>query len=363
MTLEVDVSCSLRAIRIEAAFEAVNGVTALFGRSGAGKTTIINMIAGLIRPEQGRIVANGRVLFDSQKKISLPAHKRRLGYVFQDARLFPHLTVRQNLLYGRWLTAAAERYADFDHIANMLDITPLLERLPERLSGGEKQRIAIGRALLASPKILLMDEPLASLDERRKQEIVPYIERLRDEMKLPILYVSHALSEVARLADTIVLISNGRVEALGPPTDILARTDLFPLTGRFEAGAVLECTVAGHDKNSGLTRLKSPAGELLVPEMNLPEGRQFRTRIRARDVMLATRRPDNLSALNILAARVETIRSDPPYADIGLKASDAALLARITHHSVKALALKPGSKVYAVIKSTTIDQGGSRPKR
>lgn len=354
--LEVSVSRRLGAIELEAEFSAGAGVTALFGRSGAGKTSIVNMIAGLLKPDSGRIASNGRVLFDSKSGVSLPPHRRRVGYVFQDGRLFPHLTVRQNLTYGRWFTPAADRFADLGHVTELLGIAPLLARLPASLSGGEKQRVAIGRALLASPKILLMDEPLASLDEARKQDILPYIERLREETKIPIVYVSHSLAEVTQLANTLVLVSDGKVEASGPAQEIMARTDLFPLTGRFEAGAVLDCTVAGRDATTGLLRLDTPAGPLLTPAAEIAEGTRLRVRVRARDVMIATSKPNGFSALNVLPATVAEIRSDPPYADIRLEAGGAALLARITDHSVRRLGLKAGRKVYAVIKSTALDR-------
>lgn len=353
--LEVDVSRRLGRLHIAAAFEAGPGVTALFGRSGAGKTSIVNMIAGLLKPERGRIAANGRVLFDSYAKTSLPVHKRRIGYVFQDGRLFPHLTVARNLIYGRWFTPRGERRADFDQVVELLEIGPLLARYPASLSGGEKQRVAIGRALLTSPRLLLMDEPLASLDEHRKREILPYIERLRDETRIPIVYVSHSLDEVARLASTIVLVSEGCVETAGPTAEILSRTDLFPLTGRFEAGAVVECTVIGRDQKTGLMRLASKAGELLVPSADIAEGAILRTRVRARDVMIATSRPSGFSALNVVPAKVEDVRADPPYADVRLDAGGEALLARITEYSVRNLGLKKGRNVYAVIKSTAFD--------
>lgn len=353
--LEVDINRRLGRLDVEAAFEAGSGVTALFGRSGAGKTSIINMIAGLLRPDRGRIAANGRVLFDSGARISLPVHKRRVGYVFQDGRLFPHLNVRQNLSYGRWFTPAAERSAEFAHVTELLDIGPLLKRMPASLSGGEKQRVAIGRALLTNPRLLLMDEPLASLDEHRKQDILPYIERLRDETRVPIVYVSHSLNEVARLASTIVLVSEGKAEVAGPTVEIMSRTDLFPLTGRFEAGAVIDCTVAGRDAQTGLLKLAAKSGAFLVPSGDIAPGTVLRIRIRARDVMIATEKPIGFSALNVLPATVTEIRPDSPYADIRLDCGGDALIARITEYSVRNLGLDKGSKVYAVIKSTAFD--------
>jgi molybdate transport system ATP-binding protein len=208
--LEVDVACPLGSLTLEARFRADGGVTALFGRSGAGKTSIINAIAGLLRPRHGRIALDGEALFDSRRGIDLPRHRRRIGYVFQEARLFPHLSVRQNLLYGRWFVPRELRQ-DPESVMDLLDLGPLLDRGTAQLSGGEKQRVSIGRALLASPRLLLMDEPLSSLDEARKQEVMPFLERLRDHARVPIVYVSHSVAEVKRLATTVVLLRDGRV--------------------------------------------------------------------------------------------------------------------------------------------------------
>src|SRR5256886_3586772 len=221
--LSVAVEHRLGDFRLHAAFDSAGGLTALFGRSGSGKTSLVNAIAGLIRPGRGRIVVDGAVLTDTTAGVSVPAHRRRIGYVFQEGRLFPHLTVRQNLLYGRWFAPAAERGGRLDDIVALLGIEALLGRRPALLSGGEKQRVAIGRALLANPRLLLMDEPLASLDEARKSEILPYIERLRDESGVPIVYVSHQVGEVARLATTMVVLTEGRVAAVGPAAAIMGR--------------------------------------------------------------------------------------------------------------------------------------------
>ena len=211
MSFDVDIHAKRGAFEIAAAFQADPGVTVLFGPSGAGKTSVLDLIAGVLVPARGRIAVDGQVLYDSAARINLPPERRRVGYIFQDARLFPHLSVRANLLYGFRLTAPNERYAALDQIVALLGIGHLLKRAPLSLSGGEQQRVAIGRAILASPRLLLMDEPLASLDEARKQEILPYIERLRDELKIPILYVTHVASEVDRLADVVVEIVGGRV--------------------------------------------------------------------------------------------------------------------------------------------------------
>ncbi len=244
MTLLVDVRHRLGAFELDAAFETSGRLVALFGPSGSGKTTLVNLIGGLMRPSEGKIAVDGSTLVDTAAGIFVPRHKRRIGYVFQDARLFPHMTVSQNLRYGRWFAPAGERYADFGHVVELLGIGQLLERRPSLLSGGEKQRVAIGRALLASPKLVLMDEPLASLDEARKAEIMPYIERLRDETKIPIVYVSHSVAEVARLATDIVVLAGGKVTASGSTSEILQRLDLLPEEERGEGGAVLDMEVA-----------------------------------------------------------------------------------------------------------------------
>src|SRR5215470_10102307 len=210
--LEVDVQHRLGAFTLDAHFRSGPGLTALFGRSGAGKTSVVNAIAGLIQPHQGRIVIDGSVVLDTERGICTPTHRRRIGYVFQEDRLFPHLTVRHNLLFGRWFAPGRERRSTrFDDIVDLLGIAALLDRRPAKLSGGEKQRVAIGRALLSSPRLLLMDEPLVALDEARKAEILPYLERLRDETKVPIIYVSHSIAEVARLANRVVVMRDGKV--------------------------------------------------------------------------------------------------------------------------------------------------------
>lgn len=354
--LEVDVKRALGRFTLQARFTAGEGITVLFGKSGAGKTSILNMIAGLDRPESGRIVSNGTVLFDSGARVAVPVHRRAIGYMFQDARLFPHLNVSQNLRYGRWFTPASRRYANLKRVVKLLDIEDLLERRPASLSGGEKQRVAVGRALLSSPRILLMDEPLASLDEQRKEEILPYIERLRDEMNIPIVYVTHSVDEVARLAATMVLVSEGRVKAVGSAPEVLGRADLFPMTGRFEAGALIECTVAGHERESGLTRLASAAGELLVPHHEAAVGTTLRVRIRSRDIVLSRSRPEATSALNVVPARVLNVITDMPFANVRLDCGGALLVARITQRSAERMALTAGDALFAMIKATAFDR-------
>jgi molybdate transport system ATP-binding protein len=355
--LEVDIEHRLAAFELDIHFRSGRGLTALFGRSGAGKTSIVNAIAGLIRPERGRIVIDKAVLLDTERGIRVATHRRRVGYVFQEGRLFPHLTVRQNLLFGRWFARTGSPPAHLDDVVELLGIESLLDRRPGRLSGGEKQRVAIGRALLARPRLLLMDEPLASLDARRKDEILPYLERLRDQANVPIVYVSHSVAEVTRLATTIVLISEGRVRAVGPVQAVMGRADLYPLADRFEAGAVLAVHVAAHDPRWTLTELVGSFGKLVVPRLDVSIGTALRVRIRARDVILAINPPAGISALNVLAGQVEKlVPIEEGALEVQLRIGNERLLARVTRRSGEALGLAPGRQVFAVIKTVAIDR-------
>ena len=353
MSLDVAIAHRLGTFSLEAGFRSEGGLTALFGPSGSGKTTVVNVIAGLVRPDRARIEVDGDVLVDTSRNVFVPPHRRHLGYVFQEPRLFPHLTVRQNLLYGRWFRKSAERRTAFDQVVDVLGIAPLLHRRPARLSGGEKQRVALGRAWLASPRLLLMDEPLSSLDAARKDEILPYIERLRDESRIPIVYVSHAVAEVARLADQVVLLEDGRVSSVGTVDEVLSRT---------EASAIVEARVAAHDDVAALTTLHCRAGSLRLPRVDLPVGATVRVRIPARDVLIAVSPPEGLSARNVMAAVVREVSSgDSPTVDVRLDARGDTLIARVTRHSVLALGIKPGRHVFAVIKAVAFDQPTRRP--
>lgn len=356
MTLSLKISHGFPGFRLDVAFEAPVGVTVLFGRSGSGKTTVVNAVAGLLSPDGGRISLANRVLFDSAAGISLPPHRRRVGYVFQDARLFPHMTVRQNLLYGRWMTGRSGG-AEPDQIIELLGLGALLQRRPAGLSGGEQSRVSLGRALLSDPELLLLDEPLAALDEARKAEILPYLERLRDELRLPIVYVSHSVAEVARLATTVVVLDRGRVMASGPAARILSDPNIAPGLGLREAGSLLVARVAAHEDEDGLTRLNSGAGPLWLPRIAAAPGAAVRLRILAQDVMLATHRPEGISALNILPAIVSDIRlGEGPGAIVSLRAGSETILARITRRSSRALSLAPGVPVFAVLKAVSVAQ-------
>ena len=353
MTLSVTLGHQFAGFTLDVAFDAPRGVTALFGRSGSGKSTVINAVAGLLHPDRGRVASDDLVLLDRAKAINLPVHKRHLGYVFQEGRLFPHLTVRQNLDYGRWF-AGKSRGSDFDRIIAILGIAPLLNRRPATLSGGEKQRVAIGRALLSNPRILLMDEPLAALDEARKAEILPYIEGLRDQMDIPILYVSHSLAEVARLASHIVVLNAGRVVRQGSVAEVLSDPAAVPTLGLREAGAFLSATLAAQDAD-GLSRLETSAGPIWLPRIDAVPGATLRIRVAAQDVMLSRTRPEGLSALNILPATVAALRlGDGPGALVQLRVGDDLLLARITRRSATALDLQTGTAVFAVLKAVAV---------
>ncbi|HJQ55725.1 MAG TPA: molybdenum ABC transporter ATP-binding protein [Vineibacter sp.] len=363
MSLSVDLRHRLGEFALDVQFESEGRLTALFGRSGSGKTSIVNLVAGLIRPDAGRIAVDGTVLVDTDRGIFVPRHKRRVGYVFQEGRLFPHLSVRRNLLYGRFFAPGRGARVAIEPVIDLLGLGALLARSPASLSGGEKQRVAIGRALLSDPLLLLMDEPLASLDEPRKAEILPYVERLRDEMAIPVLYVSHAISEVARLASTVVLLSEGRVLATGAPADVLGSSAVVPISGPAEAGSVLEARVATLDATFGLSGLETRAGKLTVPRIGAAIGSSVRVFIRASDVMLALRQPADVSALNVLSGTVVGLAEENrTVIDVTLDCGGQPLLARITRKSAVAMRLAVGTPVFAIIKSVALEEG-ERPRR
>jgi molybdate transport system ATP-binding protein len=311
----------------------------------------------LVTPDSGRISLAGDVLFDAAAGVNRPPERRRLGYVFQEGRLFPHYSVRGNLLYGAKRAPRQAEGVTLDQVVDLLGLGDLLARRPRDLSGGEKQRVALGRALLAKPRLLLMDEPLASLDQPRKEEVLPFIERLRDELDLPIVYVTHAMEEIVRLADTMVLIDDGRVAATGPVEEITGRLELRPLTGRYEAGATLPVTVARHEPSDQLSALAFDGGELFVRQLDLPEGARLRVRVRARDVAIALSPPPDSSMLNVLPGTVDEIGSDSgALVDLRIAVGGHALWARITKRSLRRLGLVEGTPVYALIKTVAIDR-------
>jgi molybdate transport system ATP-binding protein len=340
---------------LDAAFEAGRGVTALFGPSGSGKTSLVQMIAGLTRPDDAVIRFDGTVWTDTERRIFIPPHRRRIGYVFQEGRLFPHLTARQNLLYGRFFAPRGDRPLAEDEVVALLGIEKLLSQRPITLSGGEKQRVAIGRALLSAPRLILMDEPLSALDRTRRQEILPYIERIRDEVKIPIVYVSHALDEVARLANFVVLLEEGKVRAEGEPRAV------FPELSSEQDGvapqSILEARIVGHEAHFGLSMAEIGESVVTLQPVDLPEGTPVRIRIPATDVMIALDRHADLSALNQLEGTVVSVERDGHHVMVSVDCHGQRLLARITLLSAERLGLRPGLKIYALFKAVTVDSG------
>ena len=354
----VDVVVGRGGFSLKAQFRSDAGLIGLFGRSGSGKTTLIHLVAGLLRPGSGRIEIDGQTLFDSARSIDVPVHRRRVGLVYQDSLLFPHLSVRQNLLFGHFFTPRPERRVPYQSVIDTLGIGALLDRRPGTLSGGERQRVALARALLASPRVLLMDEPLASLDYDRKIEIMNLIERLRDEFRIPIVYVSHAIEEVGRLAGHVVVLEAGRVVASGLPSDALSQVNRAPHDDRFGIVSIIECHVASFDPEFEVTRLQHPAGAIVVAGHVGPNGKAVRVLIRATDVALAGNRPSALSIRTILSGGVAAIQSGEGASAIVEIALDGGgrLSASVTRLAVSELGLDPGSRIYALVKAVAIDE-------
>ncbi len=330
------------------------GITALFGHSGSGKTTCLRAMAGLERAAGGFFSVGDEVWQDEPNGIFVPTHCRALGYVFQEASLFPHLSVQGNMEFGLKRAASSKQRYDLATVADLLGIASLLSRKPAGLSGGERQRVAIARALLAAPRLLLMDEPLAALDFRRKLEILPYLERLHDELSIPVIYVSHAPDEVARLADHLVLLEDGKVVASGPLSETLARADLPPAFAD-DAGVVLETTLSTHEADN-LSQLDFSDGHLYVGRRPEAPGSRLRCRIHARDVSLALERPRASSIVNILPATVTAVAATdtPGHVLVQLRVGTTPLLARITERSQRELAITPGQPVWAQIKGVAL---------
>jgi molybdate transport system ATP-binding protein len=332
-----------------------SGVTVLLGSSGCGKTTLLRCIAGLEHPSPGHFSINGDVWQDSKKNLFVPTHQRNLGYVFQDANLFPHLTVLDNLRFG--LKRVKILQTDHDNltvVTELLGINHLLDRMPERLSGGEKQRVAIARALVLNPAILLMDEPLASLDAKRKQEVMPYLTKLQQEFSTPIIYVTHSQQESAQLADYLVLLENGQVQAAGKADETLGRIDL-PLAKDKQAGVVWQAVITGHEPEFRLTHVEFDGGRLSLPIIDAIPGTKVRVQIHARDVSITLQAPCQTSILNVLPATISGINDDlDGQAVIQLKVGKFTLLSHVTRKSAQLLALKSGLPVFAQIKGTSL---------
>ena len=353
--LVTDIVVVRRDFRLESRLDIpLSGVTAVFGPSGCGKTTLLRAIAGLEREARGRIAFDGTTWQD--ERTFVPTRDRRAGLVFQDARLFSHLTVKGNILYGHRRTPAGERLFRPETVIRLMDLEPLLGRRVASLSGGERQRVSLARAVLANPRLLLMDEPLASLDQDRKEDILPFIERLAGELEIPTLYVSHEIDEVVRLASDLVLMSSGRIVADGPIEEVSNRFDLRSYAGRLDAGSIIRVRVAGHDAETGITHFAFDGGEVVGPRVDMEEGAEVNLRIRSRDVAIALERPGRTSILNILPGRVlEVGPNDGPQAHVLLDVG-APLWARIMRRSVDELELAPGRPIYALVKAVAVDR-------
>ncbi len=341
-------------VALDIGFTAPPGVTVLFGPSGAGKSSALLAVAGLLKPDRGRVVLDGVALH------ALAPSRRRCGVVFQDARLFPHLTVLANLRFGLVRAPRDAAGPSLEDVAALLGLDGLLGRRPHTLSGGEAQRVALGRALLSRPRLLLMDEPLAALDAPRRAEILPFLERLVATARLPVLYVTHALDEADRLADHLVLIDAGRVVAEGPPEALAARTDLPLLATRRDAGVLLRATIAAHDPPRGLSRIAVGDQVLTVPLRPEPLGAVLRLRLRARDVAVATENPQGLAAHSVLQATLAGIAPvGPDEVFLTLQAGSVTLLARTPRHAVSALELTEGRRLWALVRVGALDHGGA----
>ena len=337
------------------------GITAIFGPNGSGKSTLLRVLAGFDRAS-GRVALGDEVWLDTAGRRWVPPHLRPVGYMFQDLRLFTHLDVLGNLRFA--VTRRSERRGSFtqEEVVDSLDLQSLLGRRIEALSGGERQRVALGRTLLTRPRLLLLDEPLSALDMDRKEEILPYLEKLPKRFEIPTLYVTHSIDEVARLADRILVLADGRVRALGPTAEIAERLDIQSLTGRFEAGVVVEARVIDHDPRYHLTTLDLDGQTIGMPTVSgLDPGATVRLRIRARDVALATTRPEDVSIRNVLSGVVSEIveESDSAYAEIFIDLGGTRLRSRITRAAVDDLKLVVGQQVFALIKSVSFDPRGS----
>jgi molybdate transport system ATP-binding protein len=355
--LEVAVNKRLGSFTLQATFTAPTpGIVALFGRSGCGKTTLINIISGLLAPDEGHVRLEGAVLTDTRANIAVAPERRRIGYVFQDARLFPHFNVLGNLRYGqkRAPRQGASPLISFEEVISLLGLNPLLHRRPTQLSGGERQRVALGRALLSQPQLLLLDEPLSGIDLARREEVLPYLEALRDRLSIPMVYVTHQFEEILRLATFVVLMDSGRVVADGPLGDISLRPELRAIVGPDAVGAVLDGTVTHVDATRGLVHLQLGTGTLHVSLRGASIGSRVRVQLLARDIILATESPHALSVRNVLTGQILEMSEDDREAvlvkvDIG----GPTILARITQNAADALALHPGRPVWVLVKAVS----------
>ena len=338
---------------------SLSGVTALFGPSGSGKSTLLRLIAGLETPRAGRIALGAAVWFDSRRGVNAPAHLRSVGFMFQDSRLFDHLSVRGNLEFADKRSARDAAGIAWQDVVAALDLEDLLERRSRSLSGGERQRVALARSLLSRPRLLLLDEPLSALDDKRKAEILPYLQRVPRHFGIPTIFVSHALDEIVQLAGSMLVLAEGRVQAYGPTAEIVERLDLQPVTGRLEAGVLAPARVSGHDPRLALTHVDLDGQLLKMPIVRrLAVGEKIRLRIPARDVAVALSKPRGVSIRNVLAATIERIAvdDDSAFAEVFMTLRSARIRARLTRDAVEELRLTAGMPVFALIKSVSFDR-------
>ena len=353
MSIAVNIEKTVGDFQLKTEFYADIGITAIFGPSGAGKSTLVNLIAGLVKPDSGYIKILNEVIFESQLKINVPANKRGIGFVFQDARLFPHMKVESNLKYSNRFGRKGH-LSSFTEIVEVLNLAQVLHRLPGNLSGGEKQRVAIGRALLSNPKILILDEPLTGLDEGLKAEVIPYLEFVRDNFKIPILYISHSQSEVVRLSDRIVVLEKGRILEQGKTLQILSSFSVAKKLGLRDLSSFVEAKVSKH-ASDGITELDFAGSKLFLPKIDAILGSKVYLRILAKDITLAIEKPKKISALNILQGKVdEVILGNGPGAIVGIEVGDHKLTTRITQRSLNAMNLKLGQTCFAFLKTVSV---------
>jgi molybdate transport system ATP-binding protein len=354
--LSIHVARELAHFSLDVQVDCPHIVTAVFGPSGSGKTTLLNLVAGLLRPDRGAISIDGELLFSAAQGIDLPPERRRVGYVFQDDLLFPHLTVRQNLRYGYDLLPSGARRFKVDRIVDLLELQPLLDRRPGLLSGGERQRVALGRAILASPRLLLMDEPLASLDQGLKDRIIPYLRHIRSDLSVPILYVSHSVAEILQLTGQVIVLRQGRVLACGDFFDLAQRPDILPLMEAHGFENALPVDIIANDRAQGVTRIRFRGQELKIPLCDRPPGSRVFIGIRANDIILCRERPAGLSIRNAIAGRILDISTvggkQLVYVDVGKR-----LAVEITPEAVLELALRPGEPIICLVKTHSIRVG------
>jgi molybdate transport system ATP-binding protein len=355
------------SFELDARFEAPTpGVVALFGRSGSGKTTLVHIVAGLLDADSGRVALEERLWLDTAAGVNVPAQRRRIGVVFQDARLFPHLSVAGNLNYGK-RRASPPFFVTLDSVADLLGIGALMERRTHQLSGGERQRVAIGRALLSQPSLLLLDEPLAALDASRREEVLPYLETLRDELSIPMAYVSHDFDEVLRLATHLVLLDRGRTVAQGDLSAMSLHPQLRAIIGADAVGAIIEGTVLGTDPDTRLLRVRVGQGELKIESGEAAStivGTKLRVQLLARDLIVATSTPRDLSVRNVLEGTVCEVADDAGGSDlISIDIGGAMIIARITHAASRELALAPGRRAWALVKTVSLRGHVTRSSR